>query len=419
MENKESLWRVEKTWLEPLIDNIPSTCLRKKFLEEYVAGPVPTEEVRNQLIKTINWTGLGDTEYYNYLSKPSSILFEFMDDRSLLRSIDRLPSLEVCDQRYEEWKQYVHLDIGQGVLQKIQERREELTAPWEWFFEEGVLTYSPLRKDSFEIGDTCYNTRVQSYDLPREGYYTFNDNQGFIEQLGIILEPTPDHLSCTVTLKNLGWSEIFERTFGDNNIKFGKGTTLERLDMPNGNVGESDPKWLLENNSLLRCGDFVYQYVDDKFDLLKKYLKLSLKTSPDGRFAIVYTSRWYCADVWMKTDDGKISYLYSLKRCTYRTAGREMIVEFLTRRSDGKMFLMFHKEHGQLAFLDPRTGSTIHSTANDDRFFNSITILDDERMEIDFWYWGLASDESEIENYQRHLETPSLQLSNFGDEDDE
>lgn len=124
--------------------------------------------------------------------------------------------------------------------------------------------------------------------------------------------------------------------------------------------------------------------------------KVSLKTSSNGVYAAVCNIHSFYVDVYIvkKADDGKEcpTYLYSLRRNTYKTKDTDFLFEFFTSPSEpSKTLFIFNLNHGVISVCDAHTGQEVHTDYQDDKFITSYKIIEEYKQQylyIEGWYWA-------------------------------
>lgn len=123
---------------------------------------------------------------------------------------------------------------------------------------------------------------------------------------------------------------------------------------------------------------------------------LVLKTSPDNTYAAVCNKDSFYADFYTITqaDDGikYPSYLYSLRRNTYRTEGTRFLLEFFPSPIvPTQTLFIFNMRHGVISVCDAESGQELHTDLEQDKFITTYKIIEEYRqpyLYVEGWYWG-------------------------------
>jgi len=149
--------------------------------------------------------------------------------------------------------------------------------------------------------------------------------------------------------------------------------------------------WKLDNSGLTYNGLQVASEYNSQ-----EPNSLVLKTSPAGTYAAVCNKDSFYADIYNTTyaEDGTRypSYLYSLRRNTYRTEGTKFLLEFFQSSTDpNQTMFIFNMRHGVISVCDAQSGQELHTDFEEDKFITTYKIIEEYKQSylyIEGWFWG-------------------------------
>ena len=358
-----------------------------------------------------------------------------------------------CDEEIDFWKAVLEGDcrtenertFATRVLGRLEHQRKNFTEPFSWHLsEDGHFAYTINGQTFVNVGPAllCSTTldtmgycdtnfageRADEWDESKdeedrdtEHGRCYGQAARFIKTLSPLLNLSPDGRECTVQWTAFGWEDTYALyPEGENTNGWAYRTKTERvvvapIAIPEVSDGEV-LRWSMKDGHVLSLNDvpiFDYIQLDEARgdrDFIERS-ELTVRTSEDGQFLAVFMNRMYHADIWKVDRERRcIQYLYTLRRSNYRTMGSGMFLEFVIRKSDGKTVLVFHAHHGQLDVLDPESGDTLHTSANDDRFIVTYKRDGMSRFVMDCWWWGPSEENDLSVDIQELVTVPNTKL---------